>query len=84
MTRYKAHDLAVRDGWKSVDEVRGLEEMPKLPAGEGEKYLWPPLRQQLTEEELGTGDPIVGGVDDSPEGGAANNGASQGAASGSS
>lgn len=67
MTRYKAHDLAIRDGWRSPDEVRAIEDLAPLPAGEGDKFLWPPWRSQLTEDELGTGDEIVGGVDNADE-----------------
>jgi len=79
MTRYKAHDLAIRDGWKSPDEIRALEELPPIPGDEGKKYLWPPLRQQLTEEELGTGEEIPGGIDNTPDEEGDASGASQGA-----
>lgn len=65
--RYRAHELSVRAGWKSVDDVRQIEDLPPLPDGEGTKYLWPPLRQQLTREELGSGEVIEGGVDDTAE-----------------
>lgn len=68
MTRYQAHELAIVTGWRNVDETRAIEDMAPLPGGEGEKYLWPPRRQQLTEEELGTGDEIEGGIDNTPEG----------------
>lgn len=68
MTRYQAHELAIVDGWKSVNEVRELEDLAPIEGEEGDKYLWPPRRQQLTEEELGTGDEIAGGVDDTPPG----------------
>ena len=82
MTRYKAHDSAIRAGWKSPDEVRAIEDLAPIPDDEGEKYLWPPMRMQLTMGEMGSGDLIEGGVDNAPEeeGGAANNGASQGTA----
>lgn len=67
MTRYQAHELSIVSGWRNADEVREIEDEAPLPNGEGRKYLWPPRRQQLTEEELGTGDPIEGGVDDTDE-----------------
>lgn len=41
-TRYKAHDMAVRGGWKSRDEVRQDEDMPPIPDGSGSDFLWPP------------------------------------------
>lgn len=37
-SRYEAHSLALRDGWKSKDEVRALEELPPLPDGQGATY----------------------------------------------
>ena len=54
-TRYRAHELSIVSGWKNVDEVRSLEDLPPLPGGDGERHLWPPRRQQLTEQELATG-----------------------------
>jgi HK97 family phage portal protein len=38
--RYEAHDTALRSGWRSVNEIRELEELPPIP--EGDLYLWPP------------------------------------------
>jgi hypothetical protein len=46
LDRYRAHDLALRDGWKSRDEVRRLEDMPSIP--DGDEYLWPPYATSLT------------------------------------
>lgn len=66
LSRYKAHDLAIRSGWKTVNQVLAVEDMPGI-GSDGDRNLWPPLRQQLTEEESGTGDPIEGGVDDTPD-----------------
>lgn len=37
-TRYQAHHLALTDGWMSKDEVRGVEDLPPLPNGEGREY----------------------------------------------
>jgi HK97 family phage portal protein len=34
-TRYKAHSLALTDGWMSKDEVRELEELSPMPRGLG-------------------------------------------------
>ncbi len=42
LTRYKAHDLAIRSGIANVDERRALEDWAPLPDGEGQHYLWPP------------------------------------------
>jgi HK97 family phage portal protein len=41
-TRYTAHDIAIRGGWKNVDEVRKLEDLSPLPGDKGKEYLWPP------------------------------------------
>jgi len=50
LTRYKAYDMAVRDGWMSVNEVRDLDDRAGI-GEEGDRYLWPPMRQQLDEPE---------------------------------
>jgi HK97 family phage portal protein len=55
LTRYRAHGQAIRDGWKSVDEVRLLEDLAPLPDGQGDRYLWPPWRMQLDNTELEAG-----------------------------
>ena len=34
-TRYKAHSLALADGWMSKDEVRDLEDLSPMPSGLG-------------------------------------------------
>ena len=44
LTRYKAHDMKIRSGWGSRNEVRRIEDQAPLPAGEGDEYLWPPYR----------------------------------------
>lgn len=49
-TRYRAHDMAIRAGFKSVNDVRRIEDLPPIP--DGDDYLWPPYRSQLTETEL--------------------------------
>jgi HK97 family phage portal protein len=40
LDRYKAHDMALRGGWRNVDEVRRLEDDPPIP--NGDIFLWPP------------------------------------------
>jgi phage portal protein BeeE len=32
--RYKAHSMALADGWRSVNEVRRLEELPPIEGGD--------------------------------------------------
>lgn len=49
-TRYRAHDVAIRAGFKSVNDVRALEDLP--PVEGGDVYLWPPYRNQLSDPEL--------------------------------
>jgi HK97 family phage portal protein len=48
-SRYKAHDTAIRSGWKNRDEVRDIEDLPPIPDGTGGEYLWPPYATSLTE-----------------------------------
>jgi phage portal protein BeeE len=48
-TRYKAHDMAIRGGWASRDERRELEDLPPIPDGSGQEFLWPPYATSLTE-----------------------------------
>lgn len=53
MTRYNAHQTAIRTGFKSVNEVRSLEELKPLP--DGDQTLWPPYAfgQVGQDEPLG-------------------------------
>lgn len=37
-TRYEAHQLALASGWRNVDEVRQIEDLPPLPNGQGQVY----------------------------------------------
>lgn len=39
LDRYKAHGMSLRDGWRSADEVRRLEDEKPIP--DGDVYLWP-------------------------------------------
>lgn len=39
LTRYRAHSIALEDGWRNRDEVRALEDLPPLPDGQGQPYL---------------------------------------------
>ena len=49
-TRMTAYQTAIRNGWMSVNEVRELEDRPRIDGGD--RFLWPPMRAQLSEEEL--------------------------------
>lgn len=51
LTRYRAHDLAIRGGWASRDERRELEDQAPIPDGTGGEFLWPPYRVTPTEGE---------------------------------
>jgi len=50
ITRHKAYESAIRNGWLNVNEVRLLEDRPEI-GEQGDRYLWPPLRQQLDTAE---------------------------------
>jgi HK97 family phage portal protein len=54
--RYKAHDTAIRAGFKSRDEVRDLENFAPIPDGTGGEFLWPPYATSLTEPAPGGDD----------------------------
>lgn len=49
LTRYRAHDVAIRAGWKSQNDVRRLEDDP--PIEDGDRYLWPPYATSLQQTE---------------------------------
>lgn len=42
LTRYRVHDVAVRMGKNSINEIRRLEDEPPIEGGD--EYLWPPYR----------------------------------------
>lgn len=45
-SRYAAHNVAIRGGWRNVNEARALED--EAPIGEeGDQYLWPPYAMFL-------------------------------------
>lgn len=41
LARYQAHEIALRNGWANVDEVRQIEDQPPLPNGKGQEYVKP-------------------------------------------
>ena len=44
MTRYKAHEMALRNGWLNRDEVREIEH--REPIKGGKEHNWPPYATQ--------------------------------------
>jgi HK97 family phage portal protein len=50
MSRYKAHDMAIRSGLNSRDERRELEDYGPIPDGTGDEFLWPPYATSLGGE----------------------------------
>jgi HK97 family phage portal protein len=50
-SRYKAHDLAIRGGWKSRNDVRRIEDEAPITDGTGDEYLWPPYSTTLPGDE---------------------------------
>lgn len=56
LTRAKVYETMVRNGLMSPDETRELEEREPIPDGRGARFLWPPMRSQLSaiETEHGT------------------------------
>jgi HK97 family phage portal protein len=72
-SRYKAYDIAWKDGWLSADDILKRENMNPQPNGVG-KTLWVPVTQQPAENALAApedepepgdgGDPGAGGAAD--------------------
>lgn len=66
-TRASIINDEIRAGRLSVNEARALEDRPGI-GQDGDRFLWPPLRQQLTLDELNAGadqlapSPGLGGV----------------------
>lgn len=50
-TRWRIHDIAVRLGAKSNDEVRREEDEEAIPGGQGDQYLWPPSAVHAADAE---------------------------------
>jgi len=51
LTRYQAHDIAVRGGWGTRNEERALEDRP--PLTDGDEALWPPYATTLSTPSTG-------------------------------
>lgn len=49
LTRYKAHGMGLRDGWRSADEIRDLEDLAPIPDGTGDQFLWPIVAKPHSE-----------------------------------
>jgi HK97 family phage portal protein len=45
--RFNAYEMALRNGWMSVNEVRALEDQPAVETGD--QYLWPPYNVTSTD-----------------------------------
>lgn len=56
MTRYQAHQMALASGWRSVDEIRALEDLPPIPGGRGQAFRVPgePNTPERAVEPAGT------------------------------
>lgn len=50
-TRWKVYETGIRNGVLSPDEARELEEREPIPEQMGERWLWPPMRSQLSDAE---------------------------------
>jgi len=52
LTRYRAHDIAIRGGFATPNERRALEDEPPLPDS-GDVALWPPYATSVTATDQG-------------------------------
>lgn len=50
MTRYRAHEIGIRNGWLSRNEVRALEDRRSI-GPDGDELLWPPYRTLPTVDD---------------------------------
>ena len=54
LDRYRAHDLAIRSGWRSRNEIRTIEDEAPIPDDPdpafGDEFLWPPMRSTPLSE----------------------------------
>lgn len=50
-TRFNAHQVAIRNGWASRNEIRALEDQPPIEGGD--EYLWPPYRAFPLDSDKG-------------------------------
>lgn len=52
--RYRAHETAIRNGWRSRNEIRTIEDLPPIPddpdPAVGDEYVWPPMRSTPLSE----------------------------------
>lgn len=55
LTRYRAHDIAIRGGFATPNERRALEDEPPLPEG-GDEALWPPYATSVQATTAQGGD----------------------------
>ena len=66
LDRYRAHEIAIRNGWRSRNEIRTIEDAGPIPDDTdpafGDEFLWPPMRStplsegQEARESPGTGE----------------------------
>lgn len=54
-SRYKAHDTAIRTGWKSRNDARRDEDLAPIP--DGNEYLWPPYATMIGAPNDGPAQP---------------------------
>lgn len=60
MTRYQAHSLSIKDGWRNRDEIRAIEDLPPLPDGQGQAYV-PVALLESGKQDPASEDAIPGG-----------------------
>ena len=52
--RYRAHEIAIRNGWRSRNEIRTIEDLGPIPEETepafGDEFLWPPMRSTPLSE----------------------------------
>lgn len=39
LDRYRAHEIALKSGWRNRDEIRAIEDLPPIPGGEGQTFI---------------------------------------------
>lgn len=62
LDRMNAHQIALRNGARSRNEWRQIEDEAPLPDGQGDEFLWPPYRAFPLEGDVEANDPNATGT----------------------
>lgn len=57
LSRYQAHEIALKSGWRNADEVRAIEDLPPIPNGAGQAFapVGGPAKTTVEDKEARSG-----------------------------